>query len=72
MKNQERAKNGKFKKAEDRAAVEPVEVEEQPKLLTKVSGQNTKMAKLQSHNLKTDEIGEPLPEFIEGVEENEG
>ena len=78
MKNQARTKTGKFKKAieqlEDAAVVE----EPLSRLLTKVTGQNTTVAALQTHNLKWKD-GEPQPEFIgeqppdpaEGEKENE-
>jgi len=77
MKNQERAKDGKFKKAEEQPAAEQKgylipekEPEERPLIKTRVTGQSTKLAAIQTHNLKFDDIGEPLPE-LEGEENDD-
>ena len=62
---------GKFKRKEPEP--EKVETEEKPRTLLpiRVTGAGTKSAKIQTHNLKMNEIGEALPEFVEGVEEDE-
>jgi len=74
MKNQERAKDGKFKKAEDPqqppSEGENLPKNERPLIKTRVSGQSTELAAIQTHNLKFDDIGEPLPE-LEGEENDE-
>jgi len=75
----QRSNDGKFKKAavpEDPAAEKllgdhPQEEKPRPLLPVRVTGAGTKSAKLQTHNLKWNEAGEPLPELSEGVEEDE-
>ena len=72
-----RDKGGKFKKAEEPAAEQKgylileKEPEERPLIKTRVAGQSTKLAAIQTHNLKFNGIGEPLPELIEGEDEDE-
>ena len=65
-----RSKDGKFRKAEQPPAEATAAEEEQPRIKTKVTGLRTKMAAVQTHNLKFDEVGEALPE-LEGVEEDD-
>ena len=79
MKNQERAKDGKFKKAEEQpeGTVQPAmgealggaEEEARPLIKTRVAGQSTKLAAIQTGRLKWKD-GQPLPE-LEGEENDD-
>ena len=73
-KNQERAKNGKFKKAEDPqqppSEGENLPKNERPLIKTRVTGQSTKLAAIQTGRLKWKD-GEPQPELVEGEENDD-
>ena len=73
-----RGVDGKFKRKEpEEPATEGSSPEEagtpskEPRITTRVTGQSTKLAAIQTHNLKFNGIGEPLPELIEGEDEDE-